>query len=95
MSFRFYTNVISGASRAAAVWLFTTGVSLIGFGVLIYLLPRLFATLAAIILSVIGLGCVVTATRIFAGQRRLDKIDSEDIEAYRQNVQIHIEDEDE
>jgi len=93
MSFRFYTNVISGASRAAAAWMFTTGLGLIGFGLLIYLLPRLFATLAAIIFFVIGFSSLVTAIKIFVAQRQLNKANSEDLYAYRQNVRIRVEDE--
>jgi len=93
MSLRFYTNIISGASRAAAAWMFTTGLSIIGFGVLIYLLPRLFATLAAIIFFLIGFSGVVTAIKIFIAQKQSDKNNSEDLYAYRQNVRIHNEDE--
>ena len=56
MSFRFYTNLISQASRTVAAGVFITGTLLIGFGFMIYLLPRFFATLAAIVFFVAGAG---------------------------------------
>jgi hypothetical protein len=91
MSFRFYTNAVSRASRGVASGIFITGLLLIGFGVIIYALPELFATLAAIVFSVAGLGCLITAVKIFLAQRKLDKLDPDDSQGYRKNVQIHIE----
>lgn len=92
MSFRFYTNVISQASRNFAAGLFITGLLLIGFGFLVYILRDLFAILASIVFFVVGLGCGVTAVKIFLAQRKLDKMDSDDgTTGYRRNVQIHSE----
>lgn len=91
MSFRFYTNAISQVSRAAAAGIFILGLLLIGFALLIYALPRFFATLAAIVFFVAGIGCGITAVKIFLVQRRLDKFSSSDSDAYRENVHIHIE----
>ncbi len=91
MSFRFYTNLISSTSRSIAAGIFTTGLALISFGFLIYLMPRLFATLAAAIFFAAGLGCVITAGKIFFARRRLRKADYKDSGGYRQNVRIHIE----
>jgi len=91
MSFRFYTNAISKASRNIAAGIFITGLLLIGFGFLIYALKEIFAILAAIVFSVAGAGCLITAVKIFLAQRKLDKLTSDDSEAYRKNVQIHIE----
>jgi len=54
MSFRFYTNAISQASRTIAAGIFFVGLVLVGFGFMIYLLPRFFATLAAIVFFVTG-----------------------------------------
>ena len=67
------------------------GLLLIGFALLIYALPKFFATLAAIVFFVTGLGCGITAVKIFLAQRKLDKLGSDDSDAYRKNVQIHIE----
>ncbi len=90
MSFRFYTNAISQASRNFAAGLFITGLLLIGFGFLVYILRDLFAILASIVFFVTGVGCGITAVKIFLMQRRIDRrIDS--AEPYRDNVQIHIE----
>ncbi len=91
MSFRFYTNVISQASRAFAAGIFIVGLVLIGFGFLIWVLRELFAILFAIIFCVTGIGCAVTAVKIFWAQRKLDRLNSDDSHRYRKNVQIHTE----
>ena len=91
MRFRFYTNVISQASKAVATGIFITGLSLVGFGVMIYLLPMLFATLAAAVFFVIGFGCLLTAVKIFLARRGFRKSYTDDSQGYRENVKIHIE----
>jgi len=91
MSFRFYTNAVRQASRTAATAIFTVGLILVGFGFMIYLLPRLFATLAAAVFFVAGLGCAVTAVKIFLAQRHLGKPGSDHPQGYRKNVRIHTE----
>jgi hypothetical protein len=91
MSFRFYTNAISQASRNFAAGLFITGLLLIGFGFLVYILRDLFAVLASIVFFVAGVGCGITAVKIFWAQHKLDKMNSNDPQEYRENVQIHIE----
>jgi hypothetical protein len=64
--------------------------TLIGFGFLIYLLPRFFATLAAIVFCMVGIGCLGTAIKIFLATRNQNKNDHH--EEYRENVHIRIED---
>jgi hypothetical protein len=92
MRFRLYKNVISQASRNFAAGLFITGLLLIGFGFLVYILRDLFAILFSIIFFVAGLSCGATAVRIFFAQRKLDKMDSDDgTTDYRRNVRIHSE----
>ena len=91
MSFRFYTSAISQASKRVASGIFIVGLLLISFGFLIYVLKEIFAILAAIIFSVAGGGCLVTAIKIFLAQRKLDKFNSDDSQGYRRNVQIHSE----
>lgn len=93
MVFRFYSNTISQASRALAMWIFIAGMMLIGFGLLIYVFPEFFATLAAIFFWVIGAGCGITAVKIFMATRSRNNIDPSD--GYRENVHIRIEDRDE
>ncbi len=91
MSFRFYTNAISQASKSIAAGIFITGLLLIGFGFLIYILKEIFAILAAIVFCVAGAGCLITAFKIFLALRKMDKMSSEDTEGFRENVHIHIE----
>jgi hypothetical protein len=89
MVFRFYTNTVSQASKQIAWWIFIVGMVFIGFGLLIYLLPELFAILAALVFWILGTGCIVTAVKIFWFSRG-GKNDSQG--GYRENVHIHIED---
>ena len=89
MSFRFYANAISQASRTVAAGIFIVGLLLIGFGVIIIALPAIFAFLAAAVFFIAGIGCGTTAIKIFLAQRHLDKLSSDDSEGYRENVQIH------
>ena len=91
MSFRFYTNAISRASKNVAAGIFITGLLLIGFGFLIYILKEIFAILAAIVFCIAGAGCLITAVKIFLALRKMDTMSSEDTEGYRENVHIHIE----
>jgi hypothetical protein len=91
MSFQFYSNVISQASRKIASGIFVTGLMLIGFGLLIYLYPTFFATLAAIVFFATGLGTCLTALKIFAAQHRMNKNISSESNEYRENVRIRIE----
>jgi hypothetical protein len=95
MSFRLYTNLISQASRKVASGIFIVGLVLVGLGVIILALPEIFAFLAAAVFFITGLGFAITAVKIFLAQRKLDKINKDNIgdapQGYRKNVQIHIE----
>jgi protein-S-isoprenylcysteine O-methyltransferase Ste14 len=91
MSFRLWTNAICQASRGVAAWLFIVGLLLIGFGVIILALPEIFAFLAAAVFFIAGVGCAITAVKIFMAQRELDKAASDDSQDYRRNVRIHTE----
>ncbi len=100
MSFRFYTNAISQATHKAAAGVLVVGLLLIGFGILILALPELFAILAALIFFIAGVGCGITAIKIFLVQRKLNQINSNDLprpsegrgsQGYRENVRVHIE----
>ena len=70
--------------------IFTVGLLLIGFGIIIIALPELFAMLAALVFFAAGVGCAVTAVKIYFAQRRIDKMGSDD-NGGRKNVQIHSE----
>jgi hypothetical protein len=89
--FSFYSNVISQASRRLAGGMLATGLALISFGLLIYLLPRFFATLAALVFFVAGIGTCITAFKIFAAQHHIDKEIKNESNEYRENVRIKIE----
>jgi len=89
MPFRFYTSMLSQASRTLAASILMVGLLLIGFGTLIMALPELFAFLAAAIFFLAGLACALTAIKILWTQRRFDKRMSHDSDAYRENVRIH------
>jgi hypothetical protein len=91
MSFRFYSNVISQVSRKVAAGIFVVGLLLIGFGIVIMALPEVFAFLAAAVFFIAGIGCGITAVRIFWAQRKLNKTSHRDSGAHRENVRIHIE----
>lgn len=91
MSLHFWTDLISQTSRGIAKGIFIVGLLLIGFGIIIAAFPEIFAFLAAAVFFIAGAGCGIMATRIFLAQRRLDKLNSDDSKAYRNNVQIHTE----
>ncbi len=91
MSFRFYTNLISRASRNLAGGIFVAGMLLIGFGFLIWVLRELFAILFAILFCAVGVGCLIVGVKIFLAQRKFDKMSRGDSDGYRKNVHIHIE----
>ena len=93
MPFHFYSNMLSRASRSLASGILIVGLLLIGFGLLIMALPELFAFLAAAVFFVAGIGCAVTAIKIFWMQRHLDRFASQDdANAHRINVRIHTGD---
>lgn len=94
MSFRFYTSAVSQASRRFAAGAFIVGLLLIGFGIIILALPEIFALLAAVAFFIAGIGCAITAVKVFLAQRKLDRLDSDDSQAHRENVHIHIEQDD-
>ncbi len=91
MSFRFYTNVLSEASRAFATGIFVVGLLLIGFGILILALPELFALLAAMVFFFAGTGCAVVAVKIFLARRKLEDAETDDPWGHRGNVSVHHE----
>ena len=92
MAFRFYSNMLSQASKNFAAGMFITGLMLIGFGFLIFVLRDLFAILAAVIFFIAGIGCGVTAVKVLWGLHKMNK--RNDVTGYRRNVDIRVEDED-
>ena len=91
MVFRSYTNAVARASRRAAAGIFVTGLLLIGFGFLVYVLRDLFAIVATVVFFAAGIGCAITAVKILWAQRSFRKMGGSDTEGYRKNVQIHMD----
>ena len=73
-----------------ATWIFILGQVLIGFAFLIWILPKFFATLCAIVFCIAGVGCIVTAIKIFLAARKADKVGFGESHDYRENVQVHV-----
>ena len=92
MSFRFYTNAVSRASRAFAAGTFITGLLLIGFGTIILALPKIFAYLFAAVFFFAGIGCAITAVKILLVLRKFNKTTSDDSQDHRANVRLHTDD---
>lgn len=92
MSFKFYTNMLSLASRRMAAGIFIVGMLLMGFGFMIYLLPKLFATLAALFFFFLGAGCIMMGIKLLWAQHKLDKLNRDAGNDYRENVRIRVED---
>jgi len=95
MPLQFFTNMVTQASRKVAGGIFATGLMLIGFGVLIYVMPKLFATLAALVFFAAGLATCMTALKIFSFQYRINRDISHESNEYRKNVRIHDDDDNE
>ncbi len=95
MVFRGYTNVISQATKSFARGTLLLGLFLIGFGVLILALPAVFAFLAAMVFFIGGFGAVITAIKMYLANRKMEKLNSDGSEGYRENVQVRIEEHDE
>ena len=92
MVFRYYSNMVSHASRNIAGGVFVLGLMLIGFGFLIYVLRDLFALIFAAMFCAAGIGCGITALKILWALHRLNKFNSGNSgPSYRENVRIHTE----
>ena len=92
--FKFYSNAVSQASRTVASLAFIAGMMLVGFGMLIWALPELFAFLTAMLFFIAGLSCVGFAIKMFIAASKLGKFGkSDEPQVYRDNVRIHREQE--
>ncbi len=91
MVLRYYTNAVSSATKGLARTIFIVGLLLIGFAAMILAMPAIFAALVAAIFVIAGVGCIGTAVKIFWKYRKLARDSRSNPDAYRENVQIHIE----
>ncbi len=87
----FSGDPVRQATRGMAKGAFFTGLFLIGFGMLVFILRDIFAFLAAAIFFMAGFSAIGYAIRLFMLQRRMKN--PKDADAYRRNVQIHYEEE--
>ena len=91
MFLRFYSDAMSGLSRAMAAGIFMVGLVLVGFGVLIAAFPQVFAYIAAAVFFTVAFGCFVTAAKIFLTHRRMTRLMRDDSDDGRKNVHIRID----
>jgi hypothetical protein len=92
MDFRHYSNRLSEATRGIAAVVFIAGMLLIGFGILIYSLPKLFALIMAVLFALAGFSCISLAIKIFCTAGRMKSNGQEGTTVYRKNVEIHYND---
>jgi hypothetical protein len=83
----FFLSNFNNASKTVAKGSFFTGLFLIGFGMLIFILKDIFAFLAAAIFFIAGFSAIGYAIRLFLLSRK-----SQNNEAFRKNVTIHHDD---
>ncbi len=100
MVLRFHTRQLSQATRGLAATVFIVGMLLIGFGMLIFALPELFAYLAAGVFFFVGLSIIVYAVRLFLAASAMDRAADQAPEpptgdepvVYRKNVSVRVTD---
>lgn len=86
--FHFHGKPYSQATKGLAKGAFFTGLLLIGFGMLVFILRDLFAFLAAAVFFLAGFSAIGYAIRLFLAQHKMNKSNS----VYRENVEIHYND---
>ncbi len=86
----FQGNPFREATRGMAKGALVTGLFLIGFGMLVFILRDLFAFLAAAIFFMAGFSAIGYAIRLFIVQYKMKNSGS----VYREGVEIHYNDDD-
>jgi hypothetical protein len=82
-------NPFRQATQGLAKGSLITGLFLIGFGMLVFVLRDLFAFIAAAIFFMAGFSAIAYAIRLFILQWKMRK----DKAVYREGVEVHFEDE--
>ena len=82
-------NPFRQATQGLAKGSLVTGLFLIGFGMLVFVLRDLFAFIAAAIFFMAGFSAIAYAIRLFILQWKMRK----DKAVYREGVEVHFEDE--
>lgn len=86
--FFFLRDPFRQAGRSLAIGALVTGLFLIGFGLLVFILRDLFAFLAAAVFFAAGFSAIGYAARLYWLTRQMDRGQK----AYRKNVEIHFSD---
>lgn len=88
--FRFFVqgDPLSDATKGLAKAALITGLFLIGFGLLVFILRDLFAFIAAAVFFMAGFSAIAYAIRLFMLRYHMKKHDN----GYRLNVEVHDED---
>ena len=81
-------NPFRQATQGLAKGALVTGLFLIGFGMLVFILRDLFAFIAAAIFFMAGFSAIAYALRLFILQWKMRK----DKAVYREGVEVHFED---
>lgn len=90
--FRFHSNLFSRTTRSIAKGSFFTGLFLIGFGMLVFVLRDVFAFIAAGIFFMAGFSAILYSIKLFWASYQMRKSgDSRD--GHRDNVRIHYREE--
>jgi hypothetical protein len=82
-------NPFRQATQGLAMGSLITGLFLIGFGMLVFVLRDLFAFIAAAIFFMAGFSAIAYAIRLFILQWKMRK----DKAVYREGVEVHFEEE--
>lgn len=82
-------NPFRQATQGLAKGSLITGLLLIGFGMLVFVLRDLFAFIAAAIFFMAGFSAIAYAIRLFILQWKMRK----DKAVYREGVEVHFEEE--
>ena len=87
---QFFLSNFNNTTKSLAKGSFFTGLFLIGFGMLIFVLKDIFAFLAAAIFFIGGFSAIGYSVRLFMASRKHRDTNSGE-KAYRKNVTIHHE----
>ena len=86
-----FSNQFAQMARNMAKGSFITGLLLIGFGMLVFVLRDLFALLAAGLFFLAGLSAIGYAIKLWLTTYRMNRATRDSRHAHRENVRIHGE----
>jgi hypothetical protein len=86
--FKSNSNPLTQATAGAAAAVFVVGMLLLGFALMIFALPKLFATLAALFFVLAGISTIGFSIKLLVASKKISDM-TQGREVYRDNVQIH------